>query len=73
MQSSDFQIGERGMLKCCHNQRMTFESINFRFQSAYSDKLPPLEQGAGGEMSPSAHPYFISSIGSHSSVILLKF
>ena len=58
MQSSDFQIGERGMLKCCHNQRMTFESINFRFQSAYSDKLPPLEQGAGGEMSPSAHPYF---------------
>ena len=72
MQSSDFQIGERGMLKCCHNQRMTFESINSRFQSAYSDKLSPLELGAGGGMS-SAHPYFISSIGSHSSVILLKF
>ena len=42
MQSSDFQIGERGMLKCCHNQRMTFESINFRFQLAYSDKMSPL-------------------------------
>ena len=32
--------GER--LEYRHNQRMTFESINFRFQLAYSDKMSPL-------------------------------